>query len=358
MKKPRPRRNWIFPTIFAGLAAIILAALLVFLSGLEDFELSKFETRELSFQDERHQISGSLILPVEHPTSLVLLIHGDGPADRFANGGYLPLINALLDGGIAVFCWDKPGIGKSEGHWLQYSLAERARLVEAALIALAAEEDLSEVRKGVLGLSQGGWVVADLAAGKTSADFAIIIGGAVNWLRQGQYYQRRRLENDGATQSEIETALSKSAAANNQMADKDFDYQDYLEFAGPDPMSSSRFQFVRKNMLADSSGHLTKITIPVLTLHGGEDLNVDPDYNSSRYRFLLKSGHAANRSSVIKGGTHSLLRAELFNYQLESQMPWWSQAAFLALGRYAYAPEALDLLTTWTRQHASSRTGN
>lgn len=358
MKKPRQKRNWIFPIGFAALSVVTIAALIVFLSGLGDFDLSRFETRELSFRDQRHQISGSLILPAEHPTSLVLLVHGDGPTDRFANGGYLPLINALVDDGIAVFCWDKPGIGKSDGDWLQYSLSERADLAEAALTALALEEDLSEVRKGVLGFSQGGWVVADLAAGNTNAEFAIIIGGAVNWQRQGLYYQRRRLESASVSADEIEAALEKSAAANRQMIAKDFDYQDYLELAGPDPMSASRFRFVRKNLSADSSDDLTKITIPVLTLHGSEDLNVDPDYNSSRYRRLLASGHAANRSDVINGGTHSLLRAEWFNYQLEGQMPWWSQAAFLALGWYAYAPETLDILTTWIAQQARSQTKN
>ena len=335
--------------------ALVLVLLLLAFEGLEDFDFSEYRTRPLTFTHRDQSVAGTLHLPEAENPPIVLIVHGDGPADRCSGGGYMPLISALLDSGIAVYSWDKPGVGQSRGDWLSFSMTDRAELAAAALDAVKAEPELSRSATGFIGLSQGGWVVPILAREPARADFFVIIGGAVNWLRQGAYLTRRRLEQDSASMDEITAALEASAAGNKRLLSDGYTYQAYLaDTRSETPMSEARFEFVLKNARSDSSLDLAQVTAPVLTLHGSGDLNVDPDFNSDRYRQILRDRNEANRSLVIAGATHALLRSSLFNQQTEGDMPAWTKLAFALLGRDAYAPEALDTLNAWILDRAST----
>ncbi|TYC67489.1 alpha/beta fold hydrolase [Stappia sp. BW2] len=346
---------------WVGAASIaVLAGVFLVFQGLKDFELSEYETRPIVFSFDGYSVSGTLHLPPPEntrpdPPPLVLLVHGDGPADRHSGGGYLPLVSSLLDSGFAVYSWDKPGVGESEGNWLSFSMADRARLAATALAAAKEQPELRMSPAGFLGFSQAGWVLPILAKEPAQADFFVIVGGAVNWLRQAGYYTRRRLERAGADLKTIDQAVAENARDGQRFLDRDFSYQGYLD-SGLDkvPMPEDRFAFAHRNAAADSSSSLTHISAPVLTVHGGEDLNVDPDFNSAVYRKTLEAGNPANRFVIVPQATHALLRAEAFNYQLEGQMPSWAKALFMVLGRRAYAPGALDTITLWIKEQAAT----
>lgn len=331
----------------------MLALLFLAFLGLRDFDFSEYRTRPLSFFFGDTTVAGTLHLPEADNPPVVLLVHGDGPADRYAGGGYMPLISTLLDNGIAVYSWDKPGVGESSGDWLSFSMEDRAGLAAAALDAVKAQPEFQSSRTGFVGFSQGSWVVPILAEAPARADFFVIIGGAVNWLHQGRYYTKRRLELAGADLKTIEATLADDDAGNEKLLSDGYSYEAYLaDHSNGAPMSEARFAFVRKNALADASASLQRISAPVLTLHGDSDLNVDPAYNSDRYREILAGRNDANRILVIEDGSHALLRTALFNQQTEGDMPGWTKLAFALLGRKAYAPGALDALTGWILDRA------
>jgi hypothetical protein len=110
--------------------SIMIILVIIFLfSRLSDFELAGYgQLRTLSFTHHQDLLQGTLILPPDkvYPP-FVLLIHGDGPQDRWSDGGYIPLVNFLVSQGIAVFSWDKPGVGESTGNWLAQTMSDRAR---------------------------------------------------------------------------------------------------------------------------------------------------------------------------------------------------------------------------------------
>ncbi|MCE7998506.1 MAG: prolyl oligopeptidase family serine peptidase [Rhodobiaceae bacterium] len=296
--------------LFVGVFLIGLA----FLRGLSDFDLSAYAQQEITFETDQGVLSGTLILPegVLRPP-VALFVHGDGPQDRFSSDGYLIPMRLLLEAGVGVFSWDKPGIGASEGDWLSQSMTDRAAEVVAALRAVQQLDTIDANKLGFLGFSQAGWVVPEAVGPGSTAAFAILVGGAVNWEEQGAYYARQRRAR------EIPRA----------------------------PMSPERLAFVERNRGSDARAALPEISVPFLALYGAGDLNVDPDADSATYRQLVAPLRQDNEVVVVPHATHGLLRAPLFNYQLVSQWPEWLPAVFVMAGRYAFAPDVWQQMADW-----------
>ncbi|WP_232452800.1 alpha/beta hydrolase family protein [Burkholderia ubonensis] len=148
------------PTVIRIVVAVVLVPLVAFgayaLRGLSDFELNQSaRASTLTFRSGSAELAGTLVLPARVPDApIALLIHGDGPRDRFSEDAYLPLVNSLLDAGIGVFTWDKQGIGKSGGDWLAQSMQDRAAETIAAMARVRAALGPAP-RIGLLGFSQG-----------------------------------------------------------------------------------------------------------------------------------------------------------------------------------------------------------
>ncbi|WP_437216111.1 alpha/beta hydrolase family protein [Pectobacterium sp. LFLA-215] len=327
---------------WVGVCAVVIMAALFALSGLSDFELDNADVSTLHFSSGQNVLSGSLIVPqgVTSPP-IVLIVHGDGPQDRFSDSGYLPLINQLIDAGMGVFTWDKPGIGESSGEWLDQSMQDRADEVVAALNAVRTQPRMDRRKIGFLGFSQAGWVIP-LAASQSQPAFSVIVGGALNWREQGAYYTRQKLMRAGVAEAEIERQVSVELAANDTV----FGLPERADPSRRPDIESKRFAFIARNYLADATKSLLTMHGPVLALWGSDDLNVDPQQNAGRYRQLL-SARLDRLVVIVPAATHGLLRASLFNDQLTTAWPQWKRAAFIVLGRKAYAPEAIHQITEW-----------
>lgn len=338
--------------VLAMLALLALAAAgLALLSGLSDFDLDARSQRQLTFTSGGATLSGTLVLPdgaEERTEAVALLVHGDGPQDRWSNGGYLPLVNALLDRGIAVYSWDKPGIGASSGDWLAQSMPDRSEEARAAWAAVARALPQARGRIGFLGFSQAGWVLPAVAAqdGPKPA-FFVLVGGAVSWQRQGDYFTAHRLEAEGRTPEEIAQQLIETERSEEEMfsalAAGTLPETDAARAMGA---SVERLAFIRRNRHADASDAIAQVDAPFLAVWGAEDLNVDPQANARDYRRLLPSS-PHHRVEVLPGATHGLLEASLFGYQLTDRMPWYAKGAFLLLGRKAYAKGAIPFVGGW-----------
>lgn len=340
------RKFWILA--LAGGVSVLLGLAVFVVQNVADFELDDARVSTLSFRSGEADLVGTLLLPTHVQSApVVLIIHGDGPMDRFASRGYLPLINSLLDAGVGVFTWDKQGIGESSGNWLNQSMSDRATEALAALARVRKEPGVAVHKVGFLGFSQGGWVIPR-AASEGDPDFSVIIGGAVNWRRQGIYYTRLRLADEGLTPAEIDVRVR----AQYQQNDKVFGHlkAQHAPHAFPE-MDRDHFNFVLKNYNEDVTAALKTMKGPVLAVWGAQDVNVNTDEDSSVYRALF-TGVSGRQVVVVPNATHSLLRAGLFNYQLVSQWPLWKEYLFVALGRRAYAPGTLAFISDWIKRPA------
>lgn len=352
--RKRFRRYFIATLIVIFLIVIVPVGFA--LNGLSDFDLSGRHVAELDFTHDQNRLSGSLILPdADHRGPIALIIHGDGPQNRFSDDGYLPLINALLDHGIGVYTWDKAGIGESSGNWLDQSMSDRAKEAINAFDAIATARPKQADKIGLFGFSQAGWVIPKALPMNIGIAFGVVIGGAANWQDQGAFYMRQRLMSDGIADNEITKQIAQSRLRDSAIFAPNADYQTYRSAINDSfPMSEDRFGFVKRNITADARSDLARIDQPVLALFGADDLNVDAKSDSVIYRDILIGRHPQNDVILIPDASHGLLHSNLFNYQLASEMPEERQWLFAAMGRYAYAPDVLDQTANWIHQATDS----
>ncbi|GAA6176359.1 CocE/NonD family hydrolase [Sulfitobacter pacificus] len=340
--------------IVAGLVLLVLfgVGLIFTFSRLGDFELPQDNQQTVVFSQGGNTLQGTLIT-ASGDGPVVLLVHGDGPQDRWSSGGYLPLVNTLLDAGISVFSWDKPGVGTSTGNWLRQSMNDRADETLAAIEALRQLPGVGQRPIGLLGFSQAGWVLPRVPALTDDVSFLLLMGGAINWQSQGRYYATIRLEREGKTPAEIATELTRQAKAHRVWFEDDATYDEYLaaeRSAGQREgrtLSKDRFLFALLNHHEDARRNIAGLTLPVLVLSGADDLNADPQETVSVYRSLLNGVHPQSRFHIVPDATHSLLSARRYNYQHLDQWPFTTQARFLLSGRNAYADGVLKTATDW-----------
>lgn len=326
--------------------AVIAAAVIVFtLTAAVYLRLAAFDMpREaqqvpLTLKQGDHQLSGTLLLPkgVTSPP-VVLLVHGDAAQDRWSDGGYLPLVNTLIEHGIAVVSWDKPGVGASTGNWLAQTMDDRAQEAASVMRYLRQQPKLAHSRMGFFGFSQAGWVVPR-ASQRSAADFIVLVGPAINWREQGSYFLRQRLLQEQRPAAEIARAVARDAA---EFATEFSVYS----VARPCQATCDRADFERRNALSDVRADIAVVNTPVMILMGEQDRNVDPHQTLSEWQQRLPptTPHCLR---LVKGATHGLLRSRWYDYQLLSEWPLWKQGLFLLSGSEAYTPGTIERVVGW-----------
>jgi len=191
------------------ITAFLFALLLV--GQLYSFP-EKYVQKEIQFQFESDTISGVLILPQEKMNntqtlhwSYLCTVTVLRPG--YAFGYYKPIWNELTKRGIACLSLDKKGVGQSTGNWLDQSMNDRAKEIIAAIEYAKSDLGFNNSAIGLIGFSQGGWVMPKVATLSDYPDFIISISGAINWKRQSNYLTRKRMELEGANEAIIEAGV-------------------------------------------------------------------------------------------------------------------------------------------------------
>src|SRR5260370_16162236 len=137
-------------------------------------EIEKHEDVRFSSGDAK--LSGTLISPArgkKHPA--IILVHGSGAENREY---MLPWTRFLIRRGMAVLGYDKRGVGGSTGDWNTASFDDPAGDVVAAFANLKTSSDIEPTQSGLLGWSQGGWIIPLAAVRAKDIAFLISISGA------------------------------------------------------------------------------------------------------------------------------------------------------------------------------------
>lgn len=137
---------------------------------------SRFRSNEITFHSTGDvELSGSLILPKgQGPFPAIVLLGGSERLDRT---GIYNWANAdsFVEQGIAVFSFDSPGRGKSEGNRWGRTHKERTDDALLAIKAIAKSPEIDQESIGLYGASEGGVVTFRAASESKSVAFGVAI---------------------------------------------------------------------------------------------------------------------------------------------------------------------------------------
>jgi pimeloyl-ACP methyl ester carboxylesterase len=165
-------------------------------STVEDIE----NLYNIEFYSGNTKLTGKLVLPEgEGPFPTVVCVHGSAPASRNECDHAVP---ALQEAGLAVFGYDKRGVGDSEGIFVGVtdvndnpspSEWRMPQLADDALAAVTFLQNLREINPdqiGLLGSSHAGSIIPQVAANSKIPTFAVVAIGQTVPVGEAHYYQQ------------------------------------------------------------------------------------------------------------------------------------------------------------------------
>ncbi|MEU4328622.1 alpha/beta hydrolase family protein [Nonomuraea dietziae] len=268
----------------------------------------------ITVRHDGRSLDGVLARPEsgDGPFGLVVFVHGDGPVDATHDTFYRPLWESFAKAGYASLSLSKPGIGASEGNWLDQSMDDRAGETLAAITWARARPDIDARRIGLWGASQAGWVLPKVAARDRAVRFVIAVSPAVDWQQQGRYNLLAGLRENGATEDEKHAALRRREA-NLRLLRQGATFEEYRTAVGDtDGMTAERWRFIAKNYRSNASEDLRAMrgTRTLLVL-AGHDVNVDVADTEAVYRRILPPASLTVRH--YPDATHSLVDHDVEN---------------------------------------------
>jgi dienelactone hydrolase len=232
---------------------------------------------------------------------------------------------------------------------------DRADEVIAAIEMLKQRNDIATHQIGLIGYSQGGWVLPLVAKKSDYPDFMILVSGAINWLDQGDYLTKNRLKRKGFPERKIQQALVCNQHE-LQVLQPTSTYEKFLQYhqaASPECkevagtlMSRERFEFVKLNWLSDAREGLATVQVPTLGVFGDKDLNVDFAQSIREYKRIFNElGNSDLTTKIYPGAQHSLFQ----NRYIDDLRPGALAVIKMELlGDDIFAEGYLDFVAQWT----------
>ena len=184
-----------------GLALMPLAEYLEFQPPPAPVTIEAIDNLDhIEFYSGKTKLVGKLVLPEgEGPFPAIVCVHGSGPAKRDECDH---AITALRAAGLAVFSYDKRGVGQSEGIFVGVtdindnpspSEWRMPQLADDVLAAVDFVQNLREINPdqiGLIGASHAGMIIPQVAAQSDIPAFAVIVVGLTVPVGEAHYYQQ------------------------------------------------------------------------------------------------------------------------------------------------------------------------
>jgi uncharacterized protein len=282
------------------------------------------------------------------PVAAALLIPGSGRTDRNSDvrlpGGQKlrgaitrALAEALGPAGVSSLRFDKRGVGASGGDYLSTGMAQRYADVQAARDWLAAKT--AGLPLLAIGHSEGTYYAAQLAADGQTAGITLLSGST----RTGAdvlTYQVAELADKMPTVAKLILRLMRTdvvRAQRKNLAKILASPNDVIRVQG----TRVNARWTRDFVAYDPAPVLARVSVPVLAITGGHDLQVPPSDVEVMGQLVAGpfEGH-------VVGDLSHLLRPDP-----DSTGP----RGYRRQARQAVSPEVLRLVTDWVARHWATR---
>jgi pimeloyl-ACP methyl ester carboxylesterase len=329
-----------------------------------------YREEEVTFRNGDITLAGTLTLPpVDGPHPAVVLITGSGPQNRDEELYGFKIFGVIADHftrrGIAVLRYDDRGVGGSTGDVDQATSKDFAQDVVAAVELLQTRHDINGSQIGLVGHSEGG-IVAPLAAVEfEDVSFIILMAGPGLPGHQALQSQLELMapteglsEAEMAERREVQERAFEAARTGEGFEDLEADLRQQIlkslerlpeeerqAITDMDQLVEARVQLSLQALQTpwftffldyDPAATLERVTVPVLAVFGGQDLQVPAEVHRPAIKQALDIAGNQDVTSV------TLPRANHLFQEAESGSP----------GEYAtldkeFVPGFLDLMTKW-----------
>ena len=313
---------------------------------------SRWREPEISFHSAGDSLGlgGKLVLPDGRgPFPAVIFVTGSDPDTREA---WQVEARALAARGVASLLYDKRGVGASAG--ANHDLASWDDLegdVKGALQLLRRRTDVIDPRRiGLIGQSQGTWIITKVAARDAGVAFLVNISGSgMSAAEQETYRTGALMKRDGFSDADVRAArefqLAKFSVARTGLGWEHLDsvmkrlradsvkwFPGYGTGAAARSLALLRlFGVLQFNY--DPIPDLEHITIPTLVLMGERDVVFPPATVVDRMTTALRrAGNRSVTTRIIPNATHGQMEI-----QTSDGRPF----------RRAISNEFLSALTDW-----------
>jgi dienelactone hydrolase len=247
--------------------------------------LDETQYTEVTFRNTEQQLDlgGMLFVPAgDGPFPAAVIIHGSGTSRR-DSGWYLTLTQHLQQNGVVVLLPDKRGSEKSEGNWRTSSFEDLSTDTLAAIEFLKIQQVIPLTDVGIIGMSQGGWIVPIVASESSDVDFVVsMVGSAVTPAEQLIYEENHNLRQMGFLPGISNVIALASTAYIRNVAQAEF----WDQVANYDPIPFWQ-----------------EVNVPALALYGADDTNVPSEESAKRLNTL---GKPNLRIKTYEGSGHAL----------------------------------------------------
>lgn len=286
------------------------------------------------------RLAAVLLLPeAGQPLPAAVIVHGSGGSDR-SNAWARSAAELLLARGVAVLLTDKRGSGLSGGDWRSAGFEELATDALAGVAYLRSRSEIDPARVGLLGLSQGGWIVPIAAARRPEIAFVIDLSGtSVSFAEQSYLEMSNTARQAGLSEAAVgEIVALNRAAGRFLMGGAWSDYADAraAALAGPAQPVAAGFPesrdapvwaFLSKVVAFDPLPYWSVVDQPVFVGLGERDELDNVPVAESVRRFERIFGLVGKRNFdivVAPGVGHALWIAEgVFEPTLASRLERW-----------------------------------
>ncbi len=317
-----------------------------------------YAAEEVTFANGPVTLAATLTLPEgEGPFPAVVLITGSGAQDRdetiFDHKPFAVWADALTRRGVAVLRYDDRGVGGSGGGSPGETTADFAGDAASAVAFLGGRADIDPARIGLMGHSEGGAAAQIAVLDGASVAFVVMIAGpAVTGAEIVAEQVRRGALALGRTPEQAAEARAAQARIMEAVVrNKDDGAAAALEIepllvglgqtpdqvrAGVPVLSSGWYRYFAAY---DPAPALRALTIPLLAVFGGNDLNVPADQNSEALARLKPDADI-----VVLPGLNHLMQTAVTGLPNE-----------YATITETLAPTALTTVTDWIVRTAGVR---
>lgn len=287
--------------------------------------------REAFFVDaDGVKLEAELFIPNGGSNQKTAVVFSPGSGDAlYQNYSYGLLetyvLDVFLSHDIAVLLVNKRGMGKSEGNYVKNSIEGRAEDIYAAVKSIKNHPQIDAENIGLIGHSQGGWVVTLTAAEHPDTAFFISLAGPTTTMRENavdnSYHQGRC---QGLQGKELDEYIAKRS----KMVDISIAIGELTDFGF--------FGFDARNMGYDPREALQTVRSPGLFVYAENDDQVTPSLNINWMNEIFNNDVPEHLSTVVIDGASHAFR--LVNDPCES---------WVNVEEQAHSEQLTEVLNTW-----------